>query len=382
VHPPSGEVEARDLDQKGLDAYNGGDYESAADFFQKALDKLPNNSTIQEHLQNAKDQIAYQTALKKQKADEDFNRDKQKALGQLKGISNGGDFDPGTGLKGVGSTDSGLKDAPNSGDSSELKTLPEVNTDPRVVDARKVPTGLPKSVEDSIPHTPAGDRVRKGFQAIQAHDWKVALAWFQDALNHEPGDPSLKRLVDLAKFTLDYRMRTYKQVTENNYTRAQTKQLPSRAQTIKATDSSLVKPADDIEHVDFLTYEGAVMIAARARAKAVSDDFDKKYGNRVDVAARSAAISKALRGEGYSKEELNTDFQKALAVVYKLRRDRQANAKEGADRVGLKNNPLTPTRSYPDSPWGTVLRLLDNDPKQPNVYLGPTPDEIAMSGKG
>ena len=65
-----------------------------------------------------------------------------------------------------------------------------------------MPSGLPKSVEDSIPHTPAGDRVRKGFQAITAHDWKVALAWFQDALNHEPNDPGLKRLVDLAQYTL------------------------------------------------------------------------------------------------------------------------------------------------------------------------------------
>jgi hypothetical protein len=89
-----------------------------------------------------------------------------------------------------------------------------------------------------------------------------------------------------------------------------------------------------------------------------------------------------LRGEGYSKEELNADFQKALAAVYKLRRDRQANENKGADRAGLKNNRPTPTRSYPDSPWGTVLRLLDSDPKQPNVYLGPTADEIVTGGKG
>ena len=48
----------------------------------------------------------------------------------------------------------------------------------------------------------SGDNVRKGFQAIDEHDWKVALAWFKDALNHEPGSPGLQRLVDLAQYTL------------------------------------------------------------------------------------------------------------------------------------------------------------------------------------
>jgi len=77
------------------------------------------------------------------------------------------------------------------------------NLDPSVVDARHVPTGLPKSVEAEIPHTPAGDRVRKGFQAIMAHDWSAAHAWFQDALNHDPGNAGIQRLVDLAEYTLN-----------------------------------------------------------------------------------------------------------------------------------------------------------------------------------
>ncbi len=75
-------------------------------------------------------------------------------------------------------------------------------SDSSVVDARNVPSGLPESVEKAIPHTPSGDNVRKGFQAIDEHDWKVALAWFKDALNHEPGSPGLQRLVDLAQYTL------------------------------------------------------------------------------------------------------------------------------------------------------------------------------------
>ena len=138
-----------------------------------------------------------------------FDQDKREALGQLKGIANGDDFDSASGLKGVGSADSGLKDTSNLGDSAGLKTLPAASTDPMVVDARNVPTGLPKSVEAEIPDTPAGNRVRKGFQAIQDHDWKVALAWFQDALNHEPGNAGIQRLIELAQFTMEREKRPH-----------------------------------------------------------------------------------------------------------------------------------------------------------------------------
>jgi hypothetical protein len=72
-----------------------------------------------------------------------------------------------------------------------------------VVDARNVPTGLPKSVAAEIPDTPAGNRVRKGFEAIQEHDWKVARAWFQDALNHDPGNAGIQRLIELAEYTME-----------------------------------------------------------------------------------------------------------------------------------------------------------------------------------
>lgn len=123
-----------------------------------------------------------------------FDRNKREALGQLKRAAHGDDFDSASGLKGAGSAD--------SDDSSGLKTLPDVNTDPKLVNARNVPTGLPKSVEAEIPDTPAGYRVRKGFEAIQNHDWKVAMAWFQDALNHDPGNAGIQRLIDLAEYTM------------------------------------------------------------------------------------------------------------------------------------------------------------------------------------
>jgi hypothetical protein len=81
--------------------------------------------------------------------------------------------------------------------------------DTAVVDARNVPSGLPKFVDEAIASgysgapPGVGDRVRKGFQAVSAHDWKVARAWFQDALDHDPANAGLKRLAELADFTLE-----------------------------------------------------------------------------------------------------------------------------------------------------------------------------------
>ncbi len=144
-----------------------------------------------------------------------FQLHKNAALSEMKGIAGSlDDSGSGTGLKGLDDspTVSGLKDAPND---SSLKGLdpqpatpaPMVVTDSRVVDAQGVPSGLPKSVDDAIlsdyANAPAGvsDRVRKGFQAIQTRDWKVARAWFQDAQNHDPGNPNLQRLAELADYT-------------------------------------------------------------------------------------------------------------------------------------------------------------------------------------
>ncbi len=75
------------------------------------------------------------------------------------------------------------------------------SNDSSVVDGRNVPSGLSKSVEHAIAiayaDAPPGvsDRVRKGFQAVVARDWKVAKAWFEDALNRDPGNANLKRFV-------------------------------------------------------------------------------------------------------------------------------------------------------------------------------------------
>lgn len=78
------------------------------------------------------------------------------------------------------------------------------SNDPKVVNAQRVPSGLPKDVETAIAGSfadaPAGvvNAVSKGFQAVMAHDWKVAAAWFGDALNRDPGNVALKNLLAAA----------------------------------------------------------------------------------------------------------------------------------------------------------------------------------------
>ena len=81
--------------------------------------------------------------------------------------------------------------------------------DPKVVDARNVPSDLPKGLDNAITSAyadaPPGvsDRVRKGFQAVMARDWKVAKAWFEDALNRDPSNASLKNMVKLTEYRKD-----------------------------------------------------------------------------------------------------------------------------------------------------------------------------------
>jgi hypothetical protein len=122
------------------------------------------------------------------------------AMNQLKGLSGTDSF----GLKGSGfdTGSTGLKELRGSDSvSQKLKLSP--HTDTSVVDARNVPSGLQKALDNAIAtaysSAPPGvsDRVRKGFQAVMERDWKVAKAWFQEALKRDPTNVGLKRLVAL-----------------------------------------------------------------------------------------------------------------------------------------------------------------------------------------
>ena len=142
------------------------------------------------------------------------------AMDQLKGLSGadnsglkGSGFDTGsTGLKGLRGSDSVVdnrnKPAGVGGKSkskvSHAKSKPLPHTDTSVVDARVPHDGA--YLTDQVPelkNSPAADRITKGFQAVINHDWPVALAWWQDALNRDPNNAALKRSVDLAQWMVD-----------------------------------------------------------------------------------------------------------------------------------------------------------------------------------
>lgn len=102
-----------------------------------------------------------------------------------------------------------------SGTGPELRgvksaTMSAPNLDPMVVDARVAPMGANLlSQVPELERSPAADRIRKGFQAVMnvPRDWPVALAWWQEALQLDPGNAALVRSVDLAQWMVDSKKR-------------------------------------------------------------------------------------------------------------------------------------------------------------------------------
>ena len=315
-------TEATTANEQGVQFYKDSDWAKAVAAFQKAADKDPDDTVIKQNLANAQANLRSQQAeiLAKQQEKESAARmhksieNLAESLTVAPTTSGGLDFDGGNAPAATGGSRSRGLDftAAIATPSSPLEF-----GDPKVVDTRKVPSGLPKSVEATIPHTPAGDRVRKGFQAIAGHDWKVALAWFQDALNKEPDDPGLQRLVDLAQFTLDHR------------SPEQTAQSPAQNTTVISTDNAPAKSGDPIAKPrnDIFARAAANQMASRARAEAAYKKYKDEHGDHADYLAHATAVQKASRGEGYSKEELDAQFLIALSEYSK-------SPKSHADSVG------------------------------------------------
>jgi hypothetical protein len=107
-------------------------------------------------------------------------------------------------LKDLADTDDfGLKES-DSDPGDHMSPTP--HGDSLVVDGRGPRDGdyLTNQVPELM-HSPAADRISKGFQAVINHDWPVALAWWQDALKRDPGNAALQRSVDLARWMVDRR---------------------------------------------------------------------------------------------------------------------------------------------------------------------------------
>jgi tetratricopeptide (TPR) repeat protein len=172
--------QAKAASDQGIASLHNGDFASAEDYFQKAHDLNPNDQNIANNLALAKRLLDQKNATAKA-----TKNMRQVIAEQTQSLPGGGNSDSNT--------------------SSSLAFI-----DPSAVDTRHVASGLPQSVAAAISigyaSAPSGvsDRVRSGYEAVASHDWKAARAWFQDALNHDPGDLGLQRLVDLADHTENY----------------------------------------------------------------------------------------------------------------------------------------------------------------------------------
>jgi tetratricopeptide (TPR) repeat protein len=170
----------------GREAWKRGEFAAALDFFERALQADPTDDSARENAGIARNYL------------QEVGRQKAAVAAAQQNIVQLADAIQRTTPAG------GL----NLDDLAPTGRIPaEPGNNPMVVNASNVPSGLPKAVDDVIAatyrNTPAAvsDRARKGFQAIAARDWKVARAWFQDALNRDPGNAELKRMVDLADST-------------------------------------------------------------------------------------------------------------------------------------------------------------------------------------
>jgi len=211
---------------RGLEAYNKRDFAGAGALFQEAESTDPRQDIFRQNLAAAQTELANaQAQLEDQRRDKVAAGHMQKAIQgfaetlKTAPAAGGLDFDgnnSGTAPSAAG-TNGGLDftttvatanpppppTPPASGCGTPGSTL--------TVDACNVPSGLSKAVEDAISgayrNAPPGviERVRKGFQAVASHDWSVAKASFEDALNHDPGNAGLKHMIVLADYSLGSR---------------------------------------------------------------------------------------------------------------------------------------------------------------------------------
>ena len=240
--------EAYEANEQGVKYFNKQDYANAIAFFQEALNKDPGDKVYQNNLTSAKEQLQFQQQAQlwnQQQAQLLIQQNKNKdALVKMQQSvqaftqtlntvpSTGGlDFD------GNNSTTSANK----NGNSSSLQF-----GDPKIVNVQNVLSGLRKETEDAITgaykNAPPGvsDMVHKGFQAVTTNDWKVAKAWFQQALLLDPNNKDLKKFILLCDFTPGGPQQLNPSTTTQTNTVANTN-VPANDKLIMPTNADLVQ---------------------------------------------------------------------------------------------------------------------------------------------
>jgi hypothetical protein len=188
---------------------------AAAEAEAVAAAKRQRDAELEQQRIDAENQRRAEEAAKQAK----FDQDKQEALGQLKGISNGDDSDSASGLKGVGSADSGLKDALND-DSTELKTLPD-NSDKGALKQARVAKGQGNLANQSLSDSGVSGAARQPFDTAGGAAALMPVV---------PGTPASAPIPERIKKMPGYQSK----VAEKEKLRNRLTELDSRLKAIRA----------------------------------------------------------------------------------------------------------------------------------------------------
>ena len=208
--------EAHEANLRGIELYNHFDYAGAVKAFQEAADKNPGDDTIRKNLAQAKYSLGQEHANRAEN-----QRQAKISADAAKRMSDS--------MQGLADALTAPANAPMTSSPIDVTVVPTnpplqettqgapdpcgANNglsfgDPNTVDARCVPSGMTRALENAIADmfkdAPEGvrERVSKGFQSVVVADWPVAKAWFQDARNRDPGNVSIARFVALCDYNI------------------------------------------------------------------------------------------------------------------------------------------------------------------------------------
>jgi len=157
-----------------------------------------------------------------------FDEDKREAIGELKGIT---DSDSASGLKGV-SSESGLKDALNSGDSTELKPLPD-NSDHGALKQARVAAGQGNLANQSLSDSGASGAAQHPFDTAGGVAAPMPVV---------PGTPTAAPVPDRIKKMPGYQAK----VAEREKLQNKLTELDSRLKAIHAELAKSPTPSQDL----------------------------------------------------------------------------------------------------------------------------------------
>ena len=201
---------------------------AAAEAEAAAAAKRQRDAELEQQRIDAENQRHAEEAEKQAK----FEQDKREALGQLKGVSEGDDSDSASGLKGVGSGDSDLKDAPNSGDSTGLKTLPD-NSDNGALKQARVAKGQGNLANESLTDSGTSRAARYPFDDAGGVAAPMPVV---------PGTPTAAPIPDRIKKMPRYQAK----VAEKEKLQNRLTELDSRLKAIRAEQAKSPTPNQNL----------------------------------------------------------------------------------------------------------------------------------------